>query len=412
MRIQYLALVAAAFLHAGAAHSQSGFLSADGKSRYPGVTVFCASGSYAEPCNFGGGGGTGNVAIDIGGVAVGSGNPFPVMDNVLDGAVSGGALKVGGSISITGTPGVAITGTPTVAIAGTPSVSVAGTPSVTLTGELPAGSNTLGTVNLAPSSVGSVSAAGTNGTVAEAVQGISGGVPVPVSGNVSETGTWSVGVTNFPASQAVTGTFWQATQPVSVGSLPLPAGAALDSDLVAPDAPVAPGTATATKSLVMGCLSNTTLPSFAAGQEGAVPCDTSGRPYVVTVPSANNVPSYLQAVSSGGATTASAVNAASSCMATSVKSTSGMVYSYSVSNSNSGAVWFRLFASATAPTCGSGTPAKRIYVPAGSTVALSTAIGWVLTNGVGYDVTSGSGADNDTTTVTTANTVLVNVDFK
>jgi hypothetical protein len=267
-------------------------------------------------------------------------------------------------------------------------------------------------VNLAPSSVGSVSAAGTNGTVAEAVQGISGGVPVPVSGNVSETGTWSVGVTNFPASQAVTGTFWQATQPVSVGSLPLPAGAALDSDLVAPDAPVAPGTATATKSLVMGCLSNTTLPSFAAGQEGAVPCDTSGRPYVVTVPSANNVPSYLQAVSSGGATTASAVNAASSCMATSVKSTSGMVYSYSVSNSNSGAVWFRLFASATAPTCGSGTPAKRIYVPAGSTVALSTAIGWVLTNGVGYDVTSGSGADNDTTTVTTANTVLVNVDFK
>jgi hypothetical protein len=37
--------------------------------------------------------------------------------------------------------------------------------------------------------------------------------------------TGSVSVTNFPATQAVTGTFWQATQPVSAVSLPLPSGA-------------------------------------------------------------------------------------------------------------------------------------------------------------------------------------------
>ena len=36
----------------------------------------------------------------------------------------------------------------------------------------------------------------------------------------------SVSVSNFPASQAVTGTFFQATQPVSASSLPLPTGAA------------------------------------------------------------------------------------------------------------------------------------------------------------------------------------------
>jgi hypothetical protein len=421
MRIQYLALVGAACLFSGAAQCQSGFLSADGKSRYPGVTVFCASGDYAAPCNFGGGGGgLSNVTVDLGGAAVASANPFPVMDSALDGLVTGGALKVGGSVSITGTA----------------SVSLSGAPSVSLTGSLPAGTSTLGTVNLGTSSVGSVSAAGTSGALAEAVQGITGGVPLPVSGSVAQAGPWNVGVSflpalaagsnlignvgvagavginNFPASQAVTGTFWQATQPVSVASLPLPAGAALDSDLIAPDAPVAPGTATATKSLVIGCLANTTLPSFTAGQEGAVPCDTSGRPYVVTVPSANNVPGYLQAVSSGGASTASAVNAAASCMATSVKTTSGMVYSYSVSNSNTGGVWFRLFASATAPACGSGTPAKRIYVPAGATIALATAIGWVFGNGVAFDVTSGSGADNDTATVAAANSVLVNIDYK
>lgn len=50
---------------------------------------------------------------------------------------------------------------------------------------------------------GSVTAAGTNGTTAQAVQGIAGGIPF-----------------------AVTGTFWQATQPVSLASAPLPTNAA------------------------------------------------------------------------------------------------------------------------------------------------------------------------------------------
>src|ERR1019366_9557715 len=39
----------------------------------------------------------------------------------------------------------------------------------------------------------------------------------PVSGEVA--------VSNFPSTVAVTGTFWQATQPVSIASLPLPSGA-------------------------------------------------------------------------------------------------------------------------------------------------------------------------------------------
>lgn len=34
-----------------------------------------------------------------------------------------------------------------------------------------------------------------------------------------------VNVSNFPATQAVTGTFWQATQPISAAALPLPSGA-------------------------------------------------------------------------------------------------------------------------------------------------------------------------------------------
>jgi hypothetical protein len=45
----------------------------------------------------------------------------------------------------------------------------------------------------------------------------SGPLPISLSGSVS--------VANFPATQAVTGTFFQATQPVSAASLPLPSGA-------------------------------------------------------------------------------------------------------------------------------------------------------------------------------------------
>jgi hypothetical protein len=81
---------------------------------------------------------------------------------------------------------------------------------------------------------------------------------IPVSGTVAATqsGAWSVAVGNFPTSQAVTGkfwqdtqpisgtvgisgtvpvsgTFWQATQPISAASLPLPAGAATASGVAA-----------------------------------------------------------------------------------------------------------------------------------------------------------------------------------
>jgi hypothetical protein len=41
--------------------------------------------------------------------------------------------------------------------------------------------------------------------------------------------TGEVSVSNFPASQAVTGTFFQATQPVSAAALPLPTGAATEA---------------------------------------------------------------------------------------------------------------------------------------------------------------------------------------
>lgn len=70
---------------------------------------------------------------------------------------------------------------------------------------------------------GSVGAAGANGTTAQSVQGITGGVPVAISGGGAPTGT--AGTPNAAVSSVqgiaggtavpVTGTFFQATQPTS-----------------------------------------------------------------------------------------------------------------------------------------------------------------------------------------------------
>lgn len=434
-----------------AAAAQSGYVAPDGRNRYPGVTIFCPTGTGAQPCNFGGAGAT---ALSVGGTAVGGTNPLPVSDSRLDAAITNNLLGV----SIAGTPSVAVSNFPallsignfpatqpvsgavsvsnlpaTQTVAGTVSVgnfpaiqpvsgtvnvgnlpatqTVAGTVSVgnfpatqpvsgtvsvgnlpatqTVAGTVsvanfPATQPVSGTVSLAAGTAGSVTAGGTAGSVAQAIQGITGGVAVPVSG-----------------------TFWPATQPVSATSLPLPTGAATS----AVQASVAPAAATATQSILVGCQAATALPSFTAGQQGAIPCDTSGRPYVVTVPSATNVPSYLQAVTSGGASLYSTVNAAGACIAANIKSSAGMMFGYSLSNTTASPVTVRFFASGTAPSCGAGTPLRRVVVPAGATVGLSTDLGWVFSGGIGVTVTTGS-ADTDTGTIATAASVLVNVDHK
>ena len=259
---------------------------------------------------------------------------------------------------------------------------------------LPAGGNDIGFVDI--NSLPALSA-GSNAIGTVAVSNFPGTVTLSAGGNA----VGSVSVSNLPATQAV-----------SAAALPLPAGAATAANQVSPLAPVAPGAATATSSVVMGCLANTTLPTFNPGQQGAVACDTSGHLYVVTVPSANNVPTYQQAVTSGGASIYRAINAASSAMAANVKASTGMVYGYEACNSGSGAAYLRLFAQATAPTVGTSTPAITRLLPAGGCQTSASNVGLVFSSGIAVDVTSGNMADSDTTVVATANQVSVEVFFK
>jgi hypothetical protein len=231
-------------------------------------------------------------------------------------------------------------------------------------------------------------------------------------------------VTNWPSSQAVTGTFWQATQPVSgtfwqatqpvsAASLPLPTGAATSANQSATLAPVSPAAATATNSTLMGCQGASTQPTFTAGQQGYVPCDLSGGIYVH--PAGGSLLVYAGATSSSGPSWAHYINSASSAMATNVKSSGGNVYRIQACNSNASVAYFHLYNTSSAPTVGATSQlVETIIVPAtGCITSASYAdVGGTLGTGISFDVTTGSLADADTTTITTANTVAVTVYYK
>lgn len=82
---------------------------------------------------------------------------------------------------------------------------------------------------------------------------------------------------------AVTGTFFQATQPVSIASAQVASGAYASGslasgamvDLVALSAPVAPATATATKSVLLGAQATTAAVNPTTGQQSALSSDTN-----------------------------------------------------------------------------------------------------------------------------------------
>ena len=468
-----------------AALGQTSFVAPDGRNRYPGVTIFCPSGTGVAPCAFGGSGTAGGaVTVSLPTGAVSASNRFPVTDPALDGLINAGVLSTGGTVTLSGTPAVTLgagtnaigsmtvsnfpavqpvsgalsqTGSWTVGLATGAMVGLsAGTNvglspgssvGVTTLPALPAGSNAIGSVSvsnfpavqpvsgaISQSGTWSVGlAAGTSVGVASLPALPAGGNAIgsvsvsnlpavqPVSGAVSQAGTWTVGLAagtalalsaGSSAIGSVSVSNLPVTQAVSASSLPLPAGAATASMQAAPLGPVSPGAGTATASMVIGCVANTALPSFSAGQQGAVPCDTSGRPYVVTVPSANNVPAYLQAVSAGGASVYRAINTASSTMAATVKAGSGMIYGYEACNSGASAAYLRLFALGTAPTVGTSVPQVSKLLAAGACQTMTTSVGLVFSTGIAVDVTSGSMADSDTASVAAANQVSVEVYYK
>jgi hypothetical protein len=92
------------------------------------------------------------------------------------------------------------------------------------------------------------------------------------------------------------------------------------------------------------------------------------------------------------------VLAAATTNATSVKTTAGRVYGYSLSNPSAAVKSFKFYDMATAPTVGTSTPALTIVIPAGQTVSASFPFPIPFTTGIAYAIT-GLATDADTTAV-------------
>jgi hypothetical protein len=76
-------------------------------------------------------------------------------------------------------------------------------------------------------------------------------------------------------TQPVSGTFWQATQPISAASLPLPTGAATAANQTSIQGVIGAATAPASMSVIGGVF-NTTKPTLTNGQSSALQANASG----------------------------------------------------------------------------------------------------------------------------------------
>lgn len=268
--------------------------------------------------------------------------------------------------------------------------------------------------------------------------------PLPVGGNTAANGSGTetrlltdaaghlqVDVLSS-ASVAVTGTFWQATQPVSAASLPLPSGAAtaanqstantalnvlighvdgLESEIV--------NAVTALQIIDDWDQNNRCAVNLIVGQAGisagagAVDVTTPR----VTLASDDPAVSALAAIqarvntpaaTTGGATPLKVISTAST-NPTSVKASAGTLFALVVTNTNAAVRYLKLYDLAVAPTVGTSTPVLTIAIPgnpagAGVVVPIPNC-GIAFGTGIALALTTGA-ADSDTGAVA-ANEILV-----
>lgn len=162
----------------------------------------------------------------------------------------------------------------------------------------------------------------------------------------------------------------------------------------------------------------TSAPTLTTGQMVALQTDINGnlKTNVVNTnangrtTAANSSP----VVSVAAASTAGAI-AANNTTAVVVKGSAGTLFGVQVYGIGSAPAYLKIYNAATA-TCGSGTPVKRLMIPAASTAAngagsnVTFGPGLAMGTGITYCVTTGI-TDTDTT-APAASTFLVNVDYE
>lgn len=96
--------------------------------------------------------------------------------------------------------------------------------------------------------------------------------------------------------------------------------------------------------------------------------------------------------------------------AQSIKASAGQVFGYELGNNGASDAWVKLYNKASAPTVGTDTPFRTIYLPKGTSKSLHAIGGLSMQTGIAIAITGGA-ADADTTAVA-ASQVTVDVDYK
>ena len=185
---------------------------------------------------------------------------------------------------------------------------------------------------------------------------------IPSLGQAAMTASQPVVIASDQTAVPVSGTFWQATQPVSIG------------------AAVA----------VTGTFWQATQP--------------------VSIGAAVAVTGALDASATGGATSARIITAATT-NDTNVKASAGKVYAITGTNTSAGLKYLKLYNKATTPTVGTDTPLLTFALPVGAfNFDLAGSVGADFSAGIGYGVTGAAG-DADTT-ATAVNDVIASITYK
>lgn len=280
-----------------------------------------------------------------------------------------------------------------------------------------------------------------NGELKVSCSGCSGGGG---GGAVTQSGTWTVGVNNFPAVQAVTGTFWQTTQPisgaVSVSNLPStqavsgtfwqttqPISGAVSVSNFPATQPVS-GTFWQATQPISGSVSVSNFPSTQAVSgtfwqatqpiSGTIAVSNfpgtqavSGTFWPATQPVSGTVTANQTPTTAGGLLISSRILTATT-NATVVKASAGQVYNITTFNNSAVLAYLKLYDKATAPVCGTDVPTYRIMIPLTATGPLQIPFenGLSFSSGIGYCVVT-TIPDNGAVAVA-ASAYIVNIAYK
>lgn len=251
-----------------------------------------------------------------------------------------------------------------------------------------------------------------------------GGVAIAQGTGVRSSGTMRVTVATDDVVP-VTGTFWQATQPVSIAANVTVVGTGTfvtqsvctNSGTFAVQAAQSGtwtvGLSAAQTLATVTTVSTVTVVSAVTAITNALPAGSNllGKVGIdQTTPGTTNGVSVV-ATSLGGLSLYSLIAVGTSGDATNVKASAGKVCWVYVVNGASSVRYLKFYDSASAPTAGSGTPVLRLPIPPNfSGFMLNNEVGLAFATGIGFTMVTGQ-ADNNSTGVT-ANDCTLNIGYK